>query len=197
MKFKEYEIKRLQEGSRGFWQEARQALDLCDEMLGKGLYSEERLRRICGSRGHYFYLVMKEQRAVGIFYCYRERFERVSFFQDLQVPFLDPQSPVGVGQSIALKEEVRAKGLSEWLLNYGTRILFEQEQVKVILIPAWMKAGRIPADRHLTKCSYKLLQTLRQPWASCEGLECPICKTVPCSCDGAIYIKRRESDYEQ
>ncbi len=197
MKFKEYEIERLLEGIPNFTQKAHQAQNICDEMLGKGLYSEERIRQICQSQGHYFYLVMKEQNVVGIFYCYREQSERVSFLQDIQTPFLESDSLVGIGQSIALKKEARGKGLSEWLLNRATRILFDDEQVAAILIPAWMKGDHIPADRHLTKCAFTLLQTLHQPWACHEGLECPVCKTIPCSCDGAIYIKRRTSSYEK
>lgn len=197
MKFKEYEIELLREDSQRPSSKTRQALDICDKMLGKGLYTEKRIQRICENQGHYFYLVMKEQRVVGVFYCYREQLENVPFLQDIQIPFLRPKSLVGVGQSIALKKEARATGLSEWLLNYGTQLLFEKEQVEAIFVPAWMKKGMIPADRHLTKCSYALLRTLRHPWAGCEGLECPICKTIPCSCDGAVYIRRKKSSHGQ
>lgn len=191
MRFGEYETVLLQLDSPEFLEQKGRILKLCDELLGEGLYSEERLRTICQSKSHYFYIIVKEKSLMGIFYCYADRFGNVPFASDITVPFLPEDARVGVGQSIALKKEVRRQGVSEGLLNYGTQLLFEKEQAEAVLIPAWMKGDKIPAKPHLEKCSYELLQIVEKPWASCETLKCPFCGTVPCSCDGAIYMKRR------
>lgn len=191
MWFGEYEAVLLQMDSLEVSAWKTQILELCDELLGEGLYSEERLRKICRSESHYFYTIIKENSLAGIFYCYADRFGDLPFASDITVPFLPEDARVGVGQSIALKQEVRQQGISESLLNYGTRLLFEQEGAEAVLIPAWMKGDKIPAKPHLEKCSYELLQIVEKPWASCETLKCPFCGTVPCSCDGAIYMKRR------
>lgn len=191
MWFGEYEAVLLELDSPEFLERKTQILEFCDALLGEGLYSEMRLRKICRSESHYFYTVMKKNSLVGIFYCYADRFGDIPFASDITVPFLPEDARVGVGQSIALKKEVRQRGVSESLLNYGTRLLFEKERAEAVLIPAWMKGDRIPAKSHLEKCSYELLQIVEKPWASCETLKCPFCGTVPCSCDGAIYVKRR------
>lgn len=192
IRFQEYEAVRLQTGEPAFTEMMEQALPICHELLGEGLYTEKRLRALCGKENHYFYCVMKEKGMVGIFYCFAEQFGETEFLKQMEVPFLPSDVKVGVAQSIALNAEVRGRGVSKWLLDHGTELLFKGENVEAVLVPAWMKNGRIPAGTHLEKCGYHLLQVVERPWASCEDLRCPACGTVPCSCDGAVYIRMKE-----
>lgn len=192
MRFQEYEITRLQEKDSAFAERIGQALIICHDALGEGLYTEERLRALCRKENHYFYTVMKEQTMTGIFYCFAERFGETVFAKHVRVPFLTVDVKVGVAQSIALTHEARGQGVSGWLLNHGTGLLFEKEKVEAVLTPAWMKDGKIPAGAHLEQCGYRILQIVERLWASYKELRCPVCGTVPCSCDGVVYIKRRE-----
>ncbi len=191
MHFGEYEITLLQEETANFSEKIYCVLEICDKLLGEGLYTEERIRWICRQKHHYFYVMMKDADVIGIFYCYGDQLGRTSFYGKVEADALKADTRIGVGQSIAIEEKDRHKGLSEWMLNYCTGMLFEEESVDAILIPAWMKNGKAPANRHLERCGYELLQILRKPWASCETLKCHVCRTIPCSCDGAVYIRKR------
>ena len=191
-RFKEYEIIRLQAELENFEELMRRAVSICDRALGDGLYTKERLGALCREENHYFHCVMKGSHMTGIFYCFAEPFCETELYGRVEVSGLPADGKVGIAQSIALEDGARGCGVSEWLLNHGTKLLFEDEMAEAVLVPAWMKAGKIPADGHLKKCGYALLQVVKRLWASHENLRCSVCGTVPCSCDGAIYIRRRE-----
>ncbi len=163
MRFKEYEAERLQNIHPNFAEKSRKALDICDGLLGEGLYTADRLKEICECENHYFYIIRQGKDIIGIFYCYADRFDATELFGELQTPEILPDMRIGIGQSIAIQREFRRCGISEWMLECCTKMLFETEGVDAVLIPAWVKGGNIPAHRHLEKCSYRLLQIIKQP----------------------------------
>lgn len=164
-------------------------LKLCDKELGQGLYNLDRMAKICKESHHYFYCVQKEQKTVGVFYCFAETVNKTELWGKIDQEYISADTKIGIAQSIALSDEVKGTGMSKFLLQYGTKLLFENERVEAILVPAWMKNGKVPASKHLEECGYSLMQVVEKLWASYETLRCPVCGTVPCSCDGAIYVK--------
>lgn len=192
----EYKVTLLRKDSEWYQRQIENVLKICDELLGEGLYSRKRMDDICQKEHHYFYTISKEEVVVGIFYCYAEQFGSISFFQNMGLSMIAPDMRIGVAKSIALAPDMRNKGFSEKLLKECSEFLFEKEKVEAILIPAWMKNGKIPAENHLVKCSYEFLKDVEHPWAIYQDLKCPVCKKKPCMCDGAIYIRWREAHGE-
>lgn len=187
MRIGEYKVMRVKPEIPNFRESLREARQICDQLLGKGLYSEQGINEICRKENHYFFIILKQSQVKGIFYCYTEKAGAVPFAQGMEG--LTANTKIGVAQSIALKDEVRRKGVSAAMLNYTTKLLFHKEKVKLILAPAWVQGTEIPAKKHLEKCGYRLLEIRKRLWSSYENLICPVCGQQPCICDGAVYVK--------
>lgn len=192
----DYKVNILRKDSDIYSKQIDKVLQICDELLGEGLYSRERMEDICQKEHHYFYTISKDDQVVGIFYCYAERFDSISFFQNMGLSMISSDMRIGVANSIALMPDIRNTGISERILKECSEFLFEKEAVEAILIPAWMKKGKIPAGNHLEKCSYQFLKAVEHPWAVYKDLKCPVCKKIPCMCNGAIYMRWRKANGE-
>lgn len=187
-----YEVIRLKPEKCGFAETVREARQICDDLLGEGLYSEQRISEVCQKKNHYFFVISKQSQIEGIFYCYADRAGNVPFAENIED--LSADTRIGVAQSIALKREARQKGVAAAVLNYATELLFHKEKIKLILALAWMQEKEIPAKKHLEKCGFRLLKIQKRPWSSCEKLSCPACGQQPCVCDGAVYVKEGNDD---
>lgn len=188
----EYEVMRVRPEAPGFEGILREAEKICDDLLGKGLYSEERIKEICDKEDHYFFVISKSGQIEGIFYCYAGRTADVPFVADIDD--ITAETRIGVAQSIALRNEARHQGIAASLLDQATRMLFDEEKVRKIFALAWVQGAEVPARKHLERCGYRLLEMRSHPWASCEELICPVCGHQPCTCDGAIYVKEVDDD---
>lgn len=192
MHFNGYDIVLLCPEGFDYEDRANQALKICDVFLGDGLYSKERIDEICRKEHHYFYLIMKEDEVAGIYYHFADAFETIDFLADVSVEGISATSRVGVSQSIALQKEIQRKGIGEKIHRACMNFLFEEENVEAVFIPAWKQGDRIPAKKLLENCACELICVLKQPWAMYEGLSCPVCNHKPCTCDGAIYMKKEQ-----
>lgn len=193
MHFNGYDIVLLRPEAFDYEERADQALKICDAFLGDGLFSRERIDEICRREHHYFYLIKKAQEVAGIYYGFADDFDSVDFLKDIHVEGISGKSRVGIAQSIAFKKEIRKMGVAEKLHNYCMDFLLEEEKAEAIFIPAWKQGDKIPAKRLLEKCSCELIHIVKQPWASYEDLSCSVCHNKPCTCDGAIYMKKEKS----
>lgn len=193
MNIGEYEVLRVKPELPDFRKIVREVWQICERLLGKGLYSEQRIYTICQKENHYFFTILKQNQVEGMFYCFADRAGSISLAEGMDD--LQEDTRIGVAQSIALEKELRRKGVAEAMLNYATGLLFHKEKVKMILIPAWVQGTEIPARNHLEKCGYRFWKMQKRPWSSYENLICPVCGQSPCICDGAVYIKE-ENDNE-
>lgn len=188
----EYEVIQIEPEAPGFEGVVREAEKICDDLLGKGLYSEERIKEICRKEDHYFFVILKRGQIEGIFYCYAGMAADIPFAAAIDGMAADTR--IGVAQSIALRNEARHQGIAASLLNHATRMLFDEEKVRKIFALAWVQGTEIPARKHLERCGYRFLGMQSRPWASCEELMCPVCGRQPCACDGAVYVKEVDDD---
>ena len=188
----EYEVMRAVPGTLGFEGIVREAEKICDDLLGKGLYSEERIKEICRKEDHYFFVISKRGQIEGIFYCYAGMAADIPFAAAIDGMTADTR--IGVAQSIALRNEARHRGIAASLLDHATGMLFDEENVRAIFALAWVQGVEIPAKKHLERCGYRFLEIQSHPWASCEELICPVCGCQPCICDGAVYVKEVNDD---
>ncbi len=163
MRFKEYEAERLQNIHPNFAEKSRKALDICDGLLGEGLYTADRLKEICECENHYFYIIRQGKDIIGIFYCYADRFDATELFGELQTPEILPDMRIGIGQSIAIQRSSDGAAFPNGCWNAALKCCLKQKVLMPFLFLAWVKGGNIPAHRHLEKCSYRLLQIIKQP----------------------------------
>ncbi len=168
------------------------AAALMDRLVGKGLYTRADLENILSDPEAFFYLVRREGRFLGYFYCFLCTCREARAKTDMDLPaLLEPDAKLGVCKSIGLDGTLRGAGLSDQLLNHFTQLLFAAGARRV-LVPAWVKDGYVPAGRHLQRCGFRSLGIIRRPWHHIATLECPYCGAARCICDGAIYFKDRE-----
>lgn len=170
------------------------AISLTDELVGKGLYDELKMKHIIEDNGKYFYLVKIDEKYMGYFYCmYHENYsieELTEMDLDQIAEMVGELGNVGICKSIGLKEEVRGKGISEKLQMHFQQLLWD-EGCRHILIPSWKKGDIVPAQRHLEVCGYRAVKTLITPWIDDETLECPFCKQPRCICDAVVFMKSK------
>ncbi|MBB2184562.1 hypothetical protein H0486_16915 [Lachnospiraceae bacterium MD1] len=176
------------------------AKELCDKHIGKGMYPEEFLYDIIYKNNHFFYLVYKEDKAIGFFYCVvllpYDLAELPGFGEAFMYHDCSENDIIGVCRSIGIDEAYRGMHLTDELLQYFTSYLFNEAGVSVIFIPAWVKGSYIPAKRLLEDNNYQFLCYLEKPWYQSDLLECPYCRTRRCICDAVIYYMSKETYYE-
>lgn len=169
-----------------------QALAICDRHLGEGLYSSERIKNIINAKHNYFFTVSSGHKIIGIFCCYTARFSGAARELECKGRYLDNNEITGVCRSIAVENEYRSSGISEYLLNMACDKLFNEENAKLIVIPAWVRkdTGYVPARKHLEACGFAPAETILHPWKKYSALKCAACNKRPCECDCELYIKK-------
>ena len=177
-------IEKLSPESAELERKIEQALAICDRHLGEGLYSFERIKNIINAKHNYFLIV---------FCCYTARFSGAARELECKGRYLDDNGIAGVCRSIAVENEYRSSGISEYLLNMSCDLLFGEENAKLIAVPAWVRkdTGSVPAGRLLETCGFEPAETILHPWRKYGAVKCTACNKNPCECDCKLYIKRR------
>lgn len=166
--------------------------EICDRYLGPGLYTEASLSRIIEDKRSHFYLIKDKNTgdAVSIFYFHYDTFDNIrSRYPYIKESLCGIDETVGILRSIAIKEQYRSIGLSEYLINRFSDQLFCDFGVSRIFVLAWVKQNYIPARHCLGNCGFSELYRVKRPWYNEEGLKCNICNCDRCICDGLLYTK--------
>ena len=171
-------------------EELFEAVALCDECVGRNMYSAEELSCAIDSEERFFYLLRADDgMAVGYVYFYMTDIREVAKKAKLDVKTLKavcPRNCVRAGQlqSIGIKEEYRRTGLSAKLI----KLVEEKLNTDVIFVICWKMGERIPLSRPLKACGYTFLAEAVKVWNDHEHLHCSYCNGR-CECDAHIYYK--------
>lgn len=175
-----------------------QALLLCNQYVGEGLYSAAFLKGIVGSPQHHFCLVYHRGEAVGYFYCLWIECpeEQPELAVGAVKPLFETYRRLGVCRSIGIGNAFRGSGLSDALLRGFSRLLFS-EGCELILCPAWVRGEFVPARRLIEACGFHCFCRLHRPWESLTSLKCPHCHALHCVCDAVLYLLEKEENHEK
>jgi len=195
MQMNEFEIERLLLCSTGLDEKIEKALELCDLLLGKKLYTKQDIKEICTLPHYYFFVIKYNEILIGIFFCYVEKASTVEYLKKSKNKYVAKDAKVGVARSIAIDTKFHRTGISVQMLNFCTKFLFEEERVAIIIVPAWIHDNIIPSARLLEKCKYKKCELLEKPWSDNKDLECPGCGKSVCECNAALYVMNRSEYY--
>lgn len=169
------------------------AKELCDISVGENLYTVEILNSAIKMQNHLFYMLYKETREIGYFYCFvtdvpdatkRLKLGRLS----LQL-FKNDQVKVGLFQSIGLLPEYQKNGLAIKMIRYFEKVLFDQYKVNIIVASSWKQGDLIPAEKPLSNCGFTYFADVPRVWHEVKDLKCSYCKNKKCICDAAIFYK--------
>lgn len=168
-----------------------QAAALCDQCVGKNLYTPERIREAMEARDQFFWLLQTQTgETVGYLFYLLTDVQTVAAAAKVDPARLTGVAPVGAVcrlQSIGIREEYRGNALAAKLLAF----LLEQAgalEARVIYAVCW-KAGRVvPLEKPLLECGFSFLMEAKKVWYDDLQLHCPHCNGR-CHCDAEIYYK--------
>lgn len=189
-------IEKLSPESADLESKMAQALSICDKHLGEGLYSLETIEKIIRTKHNYFFIISLGHDIIGIFCCYTIRFSHAAQELECKGKYLEDNEFVGICRSIAIENAYRASGISEYLLNMASDILFKNENARLIAVPAWVRrdTGTIPAKRLLEGCGFAPAELILHPWKKYGSVICDACNKNPCECNCELYIKGRNNN---
>jgi len=162
--------------------------DFCNRYLGDNIYTREELLYISKLPHHFFYVVYDKALPIAIYYAYTSMIKGISEQYLLSaLKDLPDDTVIGICKSIAVIEQYRDKGLSDILLKTFVDILHTKENAIQILTLAWIKDNYIPSESHLERQGFSKVSRINKPWSDIAGLECSVCNSTPCICDGMLY----------
>lgn len=166
---------------------------LCDECVGKNLYSADEIANTLDAPDKFFYLLKNEDgETVGYIYYYLADQEYIAKYSKLDLTlFRDVYAPehkkIGKIQAVGLKAEYRGSGLAAQMIR------FILDELKAILIEAafivcWKPDGIVPLGKALGECGFRFLSEAKKVWYDNDELICPYCNGR-CLCDAEVYYK--------
>ncbi|MEG1981628.1 MAG: hypothetical protein RR073_03890 [Clostridia bacterium] len=173
------------------------AKKLCDRYVGEDLYEISFLKSIIDKPEELFYLIFKEEKTVGYFYCYYvnkdDLYEKEkTIFNESVKELIKSHTKIGIFRSIGIDEVERKHSLSDYAVA-----LFEGKLknigCSIILAPCWKKDDYIPAKKLLTRQNYKYRCDILKPWKDNTTLKCPFCHKIHCECDASMFYKILEN----
>lgn len=170
------------------------AVALCDQCVGKNLYSKADLAAALNSPNHFFdLLVTPEGEAVGYFYFYLTTLDDMAAQAKLSRERLAVVSPkaepvIANLRSIGVAEGYRSHRLSESLLRLALHRLQASTRADAAVGICWKAGGRVPMDQILRDLGFCYLTDAHRVWYDNDKLVCPYCQGR-CVCDAAIYYK--------
>lgn len=169
------------------------AKGLCDECVGKDLYSEEEIRNSIDARQSFFYLLKdKDGEAVGYIYFHTTGVQQIAEDGKLDMCLLRSVCPVGTVtagkiQSIGLKDHYRRSGYGKYMIDFAVR-KFKELNLQSVFIICWKKGNDVPLGNTLNQCRFHFLSTTKMVWFDHPRLYCPYCRGR-CRCDAQVYYK--------
>ena len=179
-------------------EEIEEARLLCDECVGKNLYSADEIAATLNTPDRFFYLLKSEKgETVGYIYYYLTDEEYIAEYSKLDIAvFRDVCAPehnrVGKIQAVGLKAEYRGTGLAVQMMRF---ILNELKAISidVAFIVCWKPGGFVPLGKALGECGFRFLSKAKKVWYDNTELVCPYC-SGRCLCDAEVYYKLLQGD---
>lgn len=171
-----------------------EVVEMSDRYLGTGLYTEQSLKSIAEDPASRFYLIKDHENGntAALFYYHFGTFESIcDRYCYIDRALCGGDEMTGVLRSIAVKEQYRKTGLSEYLIDRFSEQLFSEFMVRRIFVLAWVKRDYVPARHCLGNCGFSELYRIKRPWYNEAGLKCHICNSERCICDGLLYKKEQ------
>lgn len=168
------------------------AAELCDQSVGKNLYTRNDLVSVIGMATHSFYVVVTpEQQVVGYIYYFLTDLEEMASRAKLprkQLARLFRKASPVIGNlcSIGVAQAYQHMGLSVELIQFSLEQL--KNNADVAFGVGWKIGKHVPIERTLKACGFRYLTDAHRVWYDNENLVCPYCKGR-CNCDAAIYYK--------
>ena len=168
--------------------------NLCDECVGKNLYSKDEITAAIGVPDRFFY-VLKTQtgKAVGyVYYCLTDVRTIVQQTkldaQRFRSICADDGERVGKLQSMGVRAQYRGIGLASRMTQFVTEKL-KANGVETVFSICWKPSGVAPLAKALLECGFTYLTDAEKVWYDADGLICPYCEGR-CLCDAEIYYKK-------
>lgn len=174
-------------------EEVDEARLLCDECVGKNLYSEEEIVAALHDTDKFFYLLKSEEdETIGYIYYYLTEVEYIAKCSKLDVEvfsvvYAAKNKKVGKIQSVGLKAEYRGIGLATQMIQVILKEL-KRISVDIAFIVCWKPGGIVPLAKVLEECEFRFLTEAKKVWYDDAELICPYCKGR-CLCDAEVYYK--------
>lgn len=174
-------------------EEIDEALLLCDECVGRNLYSTDEIAAALNARDRFFYLLKNEKdETAGYIYYYLTDEEYIAKYSGLDAALFrevypDVHKKVGKIQSVGIRAEHRGIGLAAQMMRF---ILNELKAVSIDIafIVCWKPGGIVPLAKALGECGFRFLAEAEKVWYNDTELICPYCKGR-CLCDAEVYFK--------
>ena len=166
---------------------------LCDECVGKNLYSADEIAATLDAQDKFFYLLKNEDgETVGYIYYYLTDQEYIAKYSKLNLTlFRDIYAPehkkVGKIQAVGLQAECRGSGLAAQMIRF---ILDELKAISIeaAFIVCWKPGGMVPLGKALRECDFYFLSEAKKVWYDNDELICPYCNGR-CLCAAEVYYK--------
>lgn len=163
---------------------------LCDECVGKNLYTEEDIIKAIEAEEHFFYLLETiDGKVVGYIYYYFTDWENVEKEIKEKVAFaVTLNNQQGKIQSVGVREEYRQSGLAVEMIQFALKNL-KEELVELTYIICWKKGDEVPLKRSLQECEFTYLTEIKKFWYDKIMLVCSYCQGR-CECSAEVYYKK-------
>lgn len=169
------------------------AAALCDESVGKNLYSQAYLASILARPDHHFYLLTApEGEIAGYIYFYLTGLDEMAALSKLPRSRLADLSVkerpvIGNLSSIGVAASWRRLRLSEYLIGFALEQL-ERLEADFAFGLGWKIGDYVPMEKTLRVFHFICLGEARRVWYDRPGLICPYCEGR-CECAAAVYYK--------
>lgn len=167
---------------------------LCDNCVGKNLYSPAYLASVLKKPEHCFRLLTNQDGEIaGYIYFFLARLEDMAELSKFPVERLAAvfgrRKPViGNLQSVGVDERWRGRGLSRLLVSYYLNYIQFYWSADVAFGVFWKPGKTVPMEKTLKRLSFRYLGDARHVWYDREDLVCPYCRGR-CRCDAAVYYR--------
>ena len=167
---------------------------LCDEHLGKNLYSREYLSSVLGDKAHYFYLLVTQEREiVGYMYYFLTDLEEMSAYTKLPREKLNViskrENPIIANlQSVVVAKAWQKLRLSKKLARFFLEDMQALQEVDTALCVCWKLGDSVPLEKTLKAFDFIHLSDAQHVWYDNRDLICPYCEGA-CECEAAVYYK--------
>ena len=166
---------------------------LCDECVGKNLYSAEELATALDTPDKFFYILKNaDGETVGYIYYYLTDQEYIAKYSKLDLTLFHnvyayEHRKVGKIQAVGLKAECRGSGIAAQMIRF---ILDELKAISIeaAFIVCWKPDGMVPLGKALEECGFRFLSEAKKVWYDNDELICPYCNGR-CLCDAEVYYK--------
>lgn len=179
-------------------EDVSKARELCDECVGKNLYSEKDIASSIGKDDRFFYLINNEKgESIGYLYYNLTDIECLAEYSKLDVSVFREVYPysnklVGKIQSIGIKIEYRGIGLGLKIMQFVLNKLREKS-IDIAFVFCWKPSNKFPIGRVIEECDFNYLTEANMIWYDNRDLICPFCHGR-CICSAGVYYKMLDEE---